>query len=581
MKNFIIPVLVCTIFPFLYGAESIFNDGGTHHIYYSTSNANYVYDTFDGTPTTLIFDPGNYTYNNTLVDHSSFIKIYGGRCLSGVKSEGNSSVYMEDGIIESGFSCSSRSTVTMVGGTVGHTTSIKNNGYFEMSGGTLERLEVYGTTAKALIKGGVITGEIESGSLSGPFESVITIVGAGFNYPYGEIPVDSGILTGTLLSGDSINVQFYIHEEANIVLAPIPEPSTLTLIAPNGGENLSGGVPFPITWISTGSTSNVLLEYSVNGGLVWTPIATVSNTGLYGWLAPPIQSNECRIRISDAAHPSINDISDGIFVIEDKIQLTISKFTAKAGKVAGLDSVQFAGQMNATVSDILTANEIIVSLDCVGLTAPKEWVILVDEIEYKNNQFKYVHKGNVSQRNFMYSLANGKVSFKAVNVDLKGLVSPLTVTITIGANSTQVELDESIINGPKKPCPLQFLMGVKNSLSVDTFKVKPGKNPGTDSFTAQGTFTISGNYDKANLLAVTLGGQTFTVPGGQFINNKDTERCKKALSIEGPVVDAKLDFVKCTYTISVKNATITQSGLAEFGIGCFGYSLPTQSVVVP
>ncbi len=388
-------------------------------------------------------------------------------------------------------------------------------------------------------------------------------------------------MTGTLQNGDPINNQFNIYEDAAIILAPIPEPSTLTLIAPNGGENLSGGVPFPITWISTGSTSNVLLEYSVNGGLVWTPIATVSNTGLYGWLAPPIQSNECRIRISDAAHPSVSDISDGMFVIEDKIQLTISKFTVKAGKVAGLDSVQFAGQMNATVSDILTANEIIVSLDCVGLAAPKEWVIPVGEIEYKNNQFKYVHNGNVSQRNFMYSLANGKVSFKAVNVDLKGLVSPLTVTITIGANSTQVELDESIINGPKKPCPIQFLMRVRNSLSVDTFKVKPGKNPGTDSFTVQGTFTISGDYDKANLLAVTLGGQTFTVPGGQFINNKDTERCKKALSIEGPVVDAKLDFVKCTYTISVKNATITQSGLAEFGIGCFGYSLPTQSVFVP
>jgi hypothetical protein len=64
----------------------------------------------------------------------------------------------------------------------------------------------------------------------------MTIYGTGFNYPYGPIPDDAGVLTGVLASGQPINAEFNIDktysEDVSIVLA-VQEPSTLVLLTTN------------------------------------------------------------------------------------------------------------------------------------------------------------------------------------------------------------------------------------------------------------------------------------------------------------------------------------------------------------
>jgi len=91
--------------------------------------------------------------------------------------------------------------------------------------------------------------------------------------------------------------------------------ATLTLLAPNGGEQLTAGSAYMITWSSTGPISDVLIEYSIDNGSNWTLINTAANTGLYEWLIPMANSDQCLVRISDASDPSINDISDAVFTI--------------------------------------------------------------------------------------------------------------------------------------------------------------------------------------------------------------------------------------------------------------------------
>lgn len=114
--------------------------------------------------------------------------------------------------------------------------------------------------------------------------------------------------------------------EFKIYTSAIPEPATLFLLAPNGGEVLTGGSLSPITWSSAGSISDVLIEYSINNGSTWTPIDTVSNTGSYNWLVPAVNSNQCLVRISDASNSSISDTSDAIFTINNSTRLVPGEY---------------------------------------------------------------------------------------------------------------------------------------------------------------------------------------------------------------------------------------------------------------
>jgi hypothetical protein len=90
---------------------------------------------------------------------------------------------------------------------------------------------------------------------------------------------------------------------------------TILLLDPNGGQELVAGSIYEIIWETTGTIENVLLGYSTNNGVNWTAIGTVSNTGLYEWLVPQENSQQCLMRISGAGCPDVNDTSDDVFTI--------------------------------------------------------------------------------------------------------------------------------------------------------------------------------------------------------------------------------------------------------------------------
>lgn len=91
---------------------------------------------------------------------------------------------------------------------------------------------------------------------------------------------------------------------------------TVSVVSPNGSEVLTAGSIYSIIWSSDGSIGNVLLEYSIDNGSTWKTITTISNTNSYSWLVPAENSDQCLVRISDASDHSVQDTSDGAFVIE-------------------------------------------------------------------------------------------------------------------------------------------------------------------------------------------------------------------------------------------------------------------------
>jgi|GEM_PF-4169523 len=104
----------------------------------------------------------------------------------------------------------------------------------------------------------------------------------------------------------------YFEINFTVVAEPV-----LTVLSPNGGENLLAGSTHTIRWESDGTIGQVLIEYSTDAGSSWNPVAppNVGNSGSYDWLVPAVDSNQCLMRVSDAADPGTMDVSDDVFVI--------------------------------------------------------------------------------------------------------------------------------------------------------------------------------------------------------------------------------------------------------------------------
>jgi len=100
---------------------------------------------------------------------------------------------------------------------------------------------------------------------------------------------------------------------------------SITVISPNGGESLEGGGLQDIFWSSVGEFSDVLVEYTVNGGAGWTTItASTTNDGSHPWTVPDTPSDSCLVRLSDAVDGDPTDVSDDYFAITPQPTLTVT-----------------------------------------------------------------------------------------------------------------------------------------------------------------------------------------------------------------------------------------------------------------
>ncbi|MEW5801302.1 MAG: PKD domain-containing protein [bacterium] len=92
---------------------------------------------------------------------------------------------------------------------------------------------------------------------------------------------------------------------------------TLTVGTPNGGEILTGGSTYEITWNYTGNPGTyVKIEYNT-GGRIWMTITStaVCADKQYSWTVPLVSSTRCRIRVTSTSDRSITDMSNADFTI--------------------------------------------------------------------------------------------------------------------------------------------------------------------------------------------------------------------------------------------------------------------------
>jgi hypothetical protein len=268
--------------------------------------------------------------------------------------------------------------------------------------------------------------------------------------------------------------------------------------------------------------------------------------------------------------------------------MLIDKSKVKAGKTAGTDSMKLSGRLDAGEADFDNAigDDVVVSLTAEYVPDPGviEYSFPVAAEFLKKGKYTSPKIKPVDKTDPVTSLAidtnKGTMKFSAKNVDLTGLKCPITCRVTIGDDVYIAEMimDEGLVNGTKKPCPLPLLMGVYDSLDATKVKAKKSTKTESDSISISGTFTIDGEFDTDEPLIITLGSDIFTVPGTAFVEKKGSYSCKSYDTGDG-LVTVKFDTVKCTYSIKIKSTTLSGSGNVVFEINLFDNVLVCSSQI--
>ncbi len=154
----------------------------------------------------------------------------------------------------------------------------------------------------------------------------------------------SWMVPDSVTSDARIKVEDAGNAEAYAVSGQFKIKGGVDLIAPNGNENWIIGTSHDITWDTTlGTIANVKLEYSVNGGANWAPVAEnegtandgiVANDGVFTWNIPDSYSETAKVRVSEASGASNIDSTAGYFVIASPVLTVIQPGTAQNGNAS-------------------------------------------------------------------------------------------------------------------------------------------------------------------------------------------------------------------------------------------------------
>jgi hypothetical protein len=141
--------------------------------------------------------------------------------------------------------------------------------------------------------------------------------------------------------------------DANFTIGSQPPPpanSTLTVATPNGGETWPVGSTQTIQWSSTNVSGNVKIELSRSGagGPFETLLASTTNDGAESWTVSGSVTSQAMIKISSVNDPSVSDMSNGGFTINQPSTVTV--LTPNGDEVWRLGSVQTIRWMSSGVT---------------------------------------------------------------------------------------------------------------------------------------------------------------------------------------------------------------------------------------
>ncbi|GMU87070.1 MAG: hypothetical protein AMXMBFR48_23110, partial [Ignavibacteriales bacterium] len=228
---------------------------------------------------------------------------------------------------------------------------------------------------------------------------------------------------------------------------------TITATAPNGGEIWRVGSAQNITWNSSYVT-NIKIEYSTNNGSNWLAISnsTQASAGSYQWIVPNTPSTQCKIRISDAANASTNDVSNAVFTIYSP-QITVTVPNGGEQLRAGLQqNISWTVNYISSVKIEFTSNNGTswnsIASDVTGSAGSFSW--LIPNITSSNCRIRISETGNPSvydESNSLFSVVNPQITILSPLGSENWRVGSLKNITWTGSNVTNVKIEYSTNSG--------------------------------------------------------------------------------------------------------------------------------------
>lgn len=110
-------------------------------------------------------------------------------------------------------------------------------------------------------------------------------------------------------------------QDLHLLRSVVAESSSISLLSPNSSEVIMGGTIHTITWETNGTIDTVLIEFSIDNGYTWSDVypPNIGNSGSYDWLVPIVDSEQCKVRLTNVADLNVYDTTDGAFTIYECI----------------------------------------------------------------------------------------------------------------------------------------------------------------------------------------------------------------------------------------------------------------------
>jgi hypothetical protein len=299
--------------------------------------------------------------------------------------------------------------------------------------------------------------------------------------------------------------------------------------------------------------------------------------------APKIKGTLCRLLIDTHSAPMVNvkvtpDTNGGGVVLEDAtiakftsngtvLGVRVNKCTVTAGDNPSTDSISVSGYIDVSADKFTIPGSVVVTISSSDIVSSCIQTFPIDSTTFKAGKYKCTLNPKPLKTSFAFDTKTSKFSFAAKNVSLKGLSCPVHIEIKIGSYTGAANIDETIVNGTKKPIPIKLMMGVSDSLRVDKITVKRSAKPNSDQLTVGGGFAVVGTtVNMVNeSLSITLDLQTFTIPAGSFKAGTNKFTCSKIVLSDGSVAAASFNFKTCAFSLTIKNTKIT-AGAGNVGL---------------
>lgn len=190
--------------------------------------------------------------------------------------------------------------------------------------------------------------QVAAGTIS--TSSDVAIVWDTENLPAGEYYLYADLIQNNIKLTASAPNKILVSHSASGNLPP-----TVTLTAPNGGENIESGYTTQITWTGAdpeGFQLSFSIEYSADSGSSWLAVTSGVSGNTYDWSVPAglAAGNTYVIKITatDTSGDSAIDLSDGAFIISKPVTWNTTIYPMLQTSCAGASCHSTGGAWVAT-----------------------------------------------------------------------------------------------------------------------------------------------------------------------------------------------------------------------------------------